>query len=156
MHKINLQRLLRTASVLIIFLSLFLYNGLIVIFDDIVLENRISLSRKKYEYTNILKDQAIPDFLFTLESLFLMKSIPVITEAEIVTDLVPPLKPPTLQFVGMIETDNKIIYSFRNMETDRLMLFEEGVVLEEIIMIAVEETKYTFKRNETVFQVDKK
>jgi len=156
MHKFNLKGLLRSVSIIIIFLIVFFYVRLTVLLDDIVLESRISQPQKEYEYTGSAKSLNIPEFAYELESLFLKQQVPVIATTKLDSKPVAPVNIPLLQFVGMIETDEKRIYSFRNKDTNKLMLFEEGVVLEGTILIAVEASKYTFKKNEITFQVDKK
>ena len=156
MHKFNLRDLLRSVSIIIILLLVFFYIGLTVLLDDIVLESSISQPRKEYEYIGSAKDPGIPEFTYTLESLFPKQPVPVVVPTKLDSKPVNPVNIPLLQFVGMIETDNKIIYSFRNIHTNKLMLFEEGVVLEGTMLIAVETSKYTFRKNEITFQVDKK
>ncbi len=156
MHNINLQGLLRSVSIIIISLVVFLYIGLTVFLADIILESSNSQPRKEYEYRDSAKGTSVPEFTYNLESLFLKQLIPVIVETKIVTESIPPVAPPSLQFVGMIETDEAIIYSFRNMDTNRLLLLEEGVEMAGITLLSVESTGYTFKNNEITFQVDKK
>ena len=164
MHNINLQGPLRSVSIVIISLVVFLYIGLNILFDDIILESSNSQSRKEYEYRDSAKGTSIPGFTYNLESLFLKELIPVIAAAEIVTELVSPVVPPSLQFVGMIETDDKIIYSFRNMDTNRLLLLEEGMSIDGITLLAIErspagiggEEVFIIEIQDHTFQVDKK
>jgi hypothetical protein len=145
-------------------LIVFLYIGLTVILDDFILESSNLLPRKEYEYRDSAKGMSVPEFTYNLESLFLKELIPVIATAEIVTELVPPVVPPSLQFVGMIETDDKIIYSFRNMDTNRLLLLEEGMSIDGITLMAIErspagiggEEVFIIKKQDHTFQVDKK
>ncbi|MCK5671909.1 MAG: hypothetical protein KAH95_00960 [Spirochaetales bacterium] len=155
MHNINLQGLLRSVSIIIISLLVFLYIGLNTITDDIIFETGDSQPGKKYEYKAGFTGISIPKFTNNLESLFPRKIIPEVVAAKIIPEPVSPVDLPALQFVGMIETDKKTIYSFRIIDTNKLMLFEEGVILEGTILIAVEATKYTFKKNEIIFQVGK-
>ncbi len=156
MHNINLQGLLRSGSIIIISLIVILYIGLIILIDDIFIESSNSQPRKEYEYRDSEKGMSIPDFSYNLESLFPKQLIPVIATTKLDSIPVVPVNIPSLQFVGMIETDDKIIYSFRNMDTKKLMLFEEGVILKGIILLTAEAAKYTFKKNKITFQVDKK
>ncbi|MCK5197923.1 MAG: hypothetical protein KAR21_06210 [Spirochaetales bacterium] len=164
MHNINLQGPLRSVSIVIISLVVFLYIGLNILFDDIILESSNSQSRKEYEYRDSAKGTSIPGFTYNLESLFLKELIPVIAAAEIVTELVSPVAPPLLQFVGMIETNEATIYSFRNMDTNRLLLLEEGMSIDGITLLAIErspagigrEEVFIIKIQDHTFQVDKK
>ncbi|MCK5153879.1 MAG: hypothetical protein KAQ93_05925 [Spirochaetales bacterium] len=153
MLNINLQGLLRSVSIIIISLVVFLYIGLNTLTDDIVFKSADSQPGKKYEYRTAPAGISIPKFTNNLESLFPRKIIPEVVAAKIIHKPVTPVNTPSLQFVGMIETDKKIIYSFRNLDTNKLLLFEEGVVLEGITLVSTEEEKYTFKKNEITFQV---
>ena len=155
MHNIRLADILRIISIVIILLTVFLYIMLNVLIDDIVFESGDTQPGKKYEYRARPTNMSIPKFTYNLESLFPCKIIPDVVAVKIIPKPAAPVDIPSLQFVGMIETDKKIIYSFRNKDTNKLLLFEEGVVLEGIMMISVEEKKYTFKKNEITFQVDK-
>ena len=164
MHNINLQGLLRSVSIIIIFLIVILYIGLNVLFDDIILESSNSQPRKEYEYRDSTTGTSIPEFTYNLESLFPKQLIPVIVETKIVSESIPPVAPPSLQFVGMIETDEAIIYSFRNMDTNRLLLLEEGMSIDGLTLLAIErspagiggEEVFIIKKQDHTFQVDKK
>ena len=155
MHNIKLAGVLRFISIVIISLTVFLYIMLNTLIDDIVFESGDKQPGNKYEYRAGPTGMSIPKFTYNLESLFPGQLIPVIAETIIVSEPAAPVDIPLLQFIGMIETDKKIIYSFRNKYTNKLLLFEEGVFLEGITLISVEEKKYTFKKNEITFQVDK-
>lgn len=155
MHNIKLPGVLRFISILIILFLVYLYITLNALVDDIGLKSISSTSRKKYEYSNFPADKSNIEFIYNLESLFIKQPVPVIVETKDLSELVLPKALPSFQFVGMIETDKKTIYSFRNIDTNKLMLFEEGIVLEGISLIAVETIIYTFKKNGTTFQVDK-
>lgn len=154
MHNIKLADVLRFISIVIISLTIFLYIMLNTLTDDIVFESGDSQPGKKYEYIAGPAGMSIPKFTYNPESLFPGQLIPVIVETIIVSEPAAPVDIPSLQFIGMIETDERKIYSFRNMDTNKLMLFEEGVVLEGITLVSAEEKKYTFKKNEIKFQVD--
>lgn len=145
MHNINLQGLLRSVSIIIISLLVFLYIGLTALFDDIILESSNLQSRKEYAYRDSAKGTSVPKFTNNLESLFPRKIIPEVVAAKIIPEPAAPVDIPSLQFIGMIETDKKIIYSFRNIDTNKLLLFEEGVVLEGILLVSAEEKIYIFK-----------
>ena len=163
MHN-KLTGVLRSVSIIIIFLIVIFYIGLTVLIDDIVSESSDTQPRKEYEYRNSAKGTTIPEFTYNLESLFPRQLIPVIVEAEIVTESIPPVAPPSLQFVGMIETDEAIIYSFRNMDTNRLLLLEEGMSIDGLTLLAIErspagiggEEVFIIKKQDHTFQVDKK
>ena len=163
MHNINLQGLLRSVSIILISLLALFYIGLTVLLDDIILEGSNSQPGKEYEYRDSAKDAAVPEFSYGLESLFLKELIPVTPTAELVTDLVSPVAPPSLQFVGMIETDEKTIYSFRNMDTSRLLLLEEGMSIDGITLLAIErspagigrEDVFIIKKQDHIFRVGK-
>ncbi len=156
MHNINLKGLLRSVSIIIIFLVVILYIGLTVLLDDIILESSNSQLRKEYAYRDSAKGTNVPKFANNLESIFPRKIIPEVVSAKIIPEPATPVDIPSLQFIGMIETDKKIIYSFRNIDTNKLLLFEEGVILEGILLVSAEEKKYIFKKNEIAFQMDKK
>jgi hypothetical protein len=164
MHNINLHGFLRSVSIIIISLVIFFYMGLTVLLDEIILEGSNLQSRKEYEYRDTAKDRTIPEFSYVLESIFPRQLIHVIPKSEIVTESVPPVAPPSLQFVGMIEIDKKIIYSFRNMDSNRLLLLEEGMSNNGIILLAIErspsgiggEDVFVIKKQDHTFQVDKK
>ena len=164
MHNINLQGLLRSVSIIIISLLVFLYIGLNTITDDIIFETGDSQPGKKYEYKAGFTGISIPKFTNNLESLFPRKIIPEVVAAKIIPEPVSPVDLPALQFVGMIETDDKIIYSFRNMDTNRLLLLEEGMSIDGITLMAIErspagiggEEVFIIKKQDHTFQVDKK
>jgi len=156
MHNINLQGILRSLSIILVFLIVLLSLGLNILSGDIVLESGNSQLRKEYEYIDNSKSTNIPEFTYKLKSFFVKQSVPVIVETKIVTESIIPSAPPSLKFVGMIETEDKIIYSFRNMNTNKLLLFEEGVEMSGITLIFASWTGYTLKKNEIIFQVDKK
>ena len=156
MNKINLQGILRSLSIILIFLIVLLYIVLNVFPGDIYLESGNSQLRKKYEYIDRSKIRTIPDFTHNLELLFLKHQVQAIVKTKIVTESIPPSASPSLKFVGMIETDNKIIYSFRNMDTNRILLLEKGVEVSGIILLATHTQGYILKNNEITFQVGKK
>jgi hypothetical protein len=164
MHNINLQGLLRSVSIIVISLAVFFYIGLTGLFDDIILESSDIQPGKEYEYSDSAKSTSIPEFTYILESLFPKKLIPVIAETDIVTKLAPSVPLLSLQFVGMIETDEKKIYSFRNMETNRLLLLEEGMSIDGVTLLTIErspagtggEEVFIIKKQDHTFQVDKK
>ena len=155
MYNIKLAGVLRFVSIIVISLLVFLYITINIVIDDIVFKSDDTHPGKEYEYRASPSEMSIPEFTYNLESLFPGQLIPVIAETIIVSEPAAPVDIPLLQFIGMIETDKKIIYSFRNKYTNKLLLFEEGVFLEGITLISVEEKKYTFKKNEITFQVDK-
>ena len=155
MHSIKLAGVLQFISLVIISLIVFLYFVLNTLVDTIVSKNFESFPNKEYEYRVDPTGMSIPEFTYSLESLFPSQIIPEISETIIIFKPALPFDIPLLQFIGMIETDEKIIYSLRNIETKKLLLFEQGVVLEGITLVSIEEDKYTFKKNEIKFQVDK-
>ncbi len=156
MYKIILSGVFKFVSILIIFFTVLLFITLNALVDDIGLKSNNTSTRKNYELSTAPAYRTIPEFIYNLESIFSRHLIPVIVKIKSVSETNPPETPPLLKFVGMIETDKKIIYSFRNMDTNKLLLFEKGVFIEGIILVSVEVTKYTFRKNETTFQVDKK
>ena len=156
MHNINLQGLLRSVSVIIIFLIVFLYIMLNTKIDNIVLESNDTQPGKEYEYGINPKSMSIPGFSYDLELLFPRQLIPVLVDTIIVSETIVPVDIPSLKFVGMIETDEAIIYSFRNEDTNRLLLLEEGIKVTGITLLSARATGYTLKKNETAFQVVKK
>ncbi len=155
MPNIKLSGVLRYVSLLIIFLLIFLYIILNTTAYYVVPEIDNTNSRKKYEYRESPAGASIPEFTFNLESLFPRKIISEVVVATIIPEPAIPVDIPSLQFVGMIETDERRIYSFRNLDTTKLLLFEEGVTLKGIKLIFTEDGKYTFMKNETTFQVGK-
>jgi len=154
MNNIKLVGVLRSISIIIILFVIFLYIMLNTLLDDVVSESSDSQPEKNYEYRAGSVGTSIPNFNNNIESIFPGKIIPKVVEVTIVSEPAAPVDIPSLQFIGMIETDEKTIYSFRNKDTNKLMLFEEGVVLEGITLVSAEEKKYTFKKNEIKFQVD--
>lgn len=160
MHNIKLTSVLRFVSIVIISLIIFLYIMLNTLIDDVVFESGDTESGKEYLYMAITGAGVIPEFTHNPESLFpkplVRPVVPVIAESIIVSEPASPVDIPSLQFVGMIETSDKTIYSFRNMDTNKLILFEEGVEKDDLTLISEEGRSYTFKKKEFVFQVDKK
>lgn len=163
MHN-KLTGVLRSVSIIIIFLIVIFYIGLTVLIDDIVSESSDTQSRKEYEYRDSAKGTTIPEFTYNLESLFPRQLIPVIVETKIDSKPVVPVNIPSLQFVGMIETDERMIYSFRNMDTNRLLLLEEGMSTSGLTLLDIERSPagisggevFIIKNQDHTFQVDKK
>ena len=88
----------------------------------------------------------------------------MIVETKIVSKPIVDVTIPTIHFVGMIETDKKIIYSFRNIDTNRLLLLEEGASVNGLTLLTIErpvigiggEEVFIIKKHGHIFQVDKK
>lgn len=160
MYNITLAGVLRISSILLISLIAFFYiilNISIANIDSVVNDVKFG---KDYEYITGPTSMIVPEFTSTLESLFLKESVPVIVETVIVTEPTAPVNIPSLEFVGMIETVKKIIYSFRNTDTNRLLLIEEGASVDGLTLVSVKRsdggTEYTFKKDNIKFLVDKK
>ncbi len=164
MYNIKLAGVLRFISIIIIFLIVFLYILLNTLIDDVAPEIGDTKSGKEYKYMASPRAGAIPEFTYNLESLFLKELIPAIAETIIVSEPVIEVDIPSLQFVGMIETDDAKIYSFRNMDTNRLLLLEEGVKIDGLTLLAIERSVsgtvggevFIIKKQGHTFQVDKK
>ena len=164
MHNINLASVMRFISIIIISLIVFFYIMQNTLIDSIVSESSDTGPRKEYEYQVRPTGTGIPEFSYDLESLFPQQLTQEIVETKIVTELIPPFAPPLLQFVGMIETNKKIIYSFRNMDTNRLLLLEEGVQTDGLTLLHIERSPagtgggevFIIKKQDHTFQVDKK
>ena len=156
MHNIRLAGILRFISLIIIFLIVFLYIMLNTLIDDSIFKSNDTPSGKKYEYRTGSAGISVPEFAYNTKSLFPDQLIPKTAEIKIVSRPAAPVVIPSFQFIGMIETEKKIIYSFRNMDTNKLLLFEKGLVLNGITLVSEEEKKYIFRKNGVEFQVDKK
>ncbi len=160
MHNIRLKGLLISVSVIIISLLVFFYFRLNGFFEESILESHDTHTRKVYEYKDSLEVRGIPVFTGDLESLFPKQLLPVRIAPKLVPKLLPAVVPPPLQFVGIIETEKKRIYSFRNMDTNRVMLLEEGVSTSGLILLSVEKsamgTVYILTKDNFKFQVGKK
>ena len=163
MYNIKLADVLRFISIIVISLLVFLYITINILIDDIVFKSDDTQPGKEYEYRASPTGISIPEFTYSLESLFPGQLIPVIAETIIVSEPAAPVDIPSLQFIGMIETDKKIIYSFRNMDTNRLLLFEEGFSVDGLTLLAVERSPagigggevFILKKQGHTFQVGK-
>lgn len=163
MHEVKLTYVLRTVSILFIFILVFLFLRLNSLKRYNIEESSGGEIRIDYEHNISSSDNRSPEFTYNLESLFPHQLIPKIIEPVIITEPVIDVPVPTLQFVGMIETDKKLIYSFRNRDTNRLLLLEEGACVDGLTLLPVERpvngtdegNVFILKKQSITFQVDK-
>jgi hypothetical protein len=161
MYNIKLAGVLRFISIIVISLLVFLYITINIVIDDIAFKSSDAQPRKEYEYRASPGGMSIPEFTYNLESLFPGQLIPVIAETIIVSEPAATVDIPSLKFIGMIETDKKIIYSFRNMDTNRMLLLEEGSSVNGLTLQAIERSPagrgkvFILKKQGHTFQVGK-
>jgi len=152
----NIKLVIRILSIIVITFVIFLYIGFNAALDDNIFKISDIKSGKNYEYgLNNPVSMNIPEFSNNLVLIFPRRLTPAVVKTKIITNPLPQQDAPSLKFVGMIETDEVKIYSFRNMDTNKLLLFEEGVELEGITLLSVEARTFRFKKDGITFQVEK-
>ncbi len=160
MREIKLAYILRTVSILIAFLLIFLIIKLNALKDNTAADYFEGQSGKNYNHEYDLFEPSIPDFTYDLKSLFPRQVIFGIVEKKAVAKLADAVIIPDLKFIGMIETDNKRIFSFRNKNTNKLLLLEEEVSVGGFTLLqgaeAAEEKVFLIKKQDITFRVDKK
>ncbi len=114
-------------------------------------------SSKIFLYTGPVLQTQKPPFDYTVISLFSKnnengkkKTIPAKKTAVKQTII------PSLSFIGTVETGNKRIYSFKNTDTQKLLLLEKGIKNDRITIVGDDGTTCTLKINDHTFQVEKK
>lgn len=160
MPELKLRYILRTVSILIILSLVFLFSILQNHKKYDIEANGDKKYRIKYKHhiNSIYSNN--PEFTSSLESLFPHKLISKIKDPVIIKEQVKKVDIPDLKFVGMIETNKRTIYSFRNRATNRLLLLEEGSVISGLTLLAIDEVNngsvFIIKKQNITFQVDKK
>ena len=140
MTGIRLSRVLRIISILLLPLLLYLYLEL----DDMNSILMIAPERMNkgldYNYTVGLSDNKVPVFTYSLESLFPRQIAAVVVKdtIPIPEEPVPDVRIPDLKFIGMIETDERVIYSFKYVGLNKMLLFEEGVETDGLTLLSIE------------------
>jgi len=151
----NIKLVIWVLSIIVITFVVFIYIGFNSALDDNIFKISDIKSGKNYEYGLNPVSVNIPEFSYNIVSLFPRRLAPAEVKTKIITNPLPLQAAPSLTFVGMIETDEAVIYSFRDRDTNKMLLFEEGVELEGIILLSVEARTYRFKKDGITFQVEK-
>ena len=155
MRDICHSRILRIASLLCILLSLFLLVYLNTP-DTGGTKDFLSPQRSEYHHEINEMNRSIPVYSGLAESFFLpapATGAGVKTAAPVQAEEV---SIPPLQFVGMIETGEKVIFSFRDTSSNRLLLLEKGEEKDGITLIARNKSEFILNKDKSTFKVDMK
>lgn len=156
MRKPEFLHIIRALSLLCIMLSLFLVSVSRRKETIMIPENGFKTSRM-FSYTAAVLHRQRPSFDYTVNSLFprnsgkkTKKTVPEKKTAMEHTAA------PSLTFIGIVETGNKKIYSFKDTHTKRLIFLEKGIENNGITLIGDSGTTYTLKIKDRTFQVEKR
>lgn len=156
MRKPDLPHVIRALSLLSITVSIFLVS-VSNRKETVLIPENGSKSSKTFSYTGTVLNRQRPPFDYTVNSLFprnsgseTKKTVPAKKAAVEQTAV------PSLTFIGIVETDNKKIYSFKHTHTQRLLFLEKGVENNGITLISDSGTTCTLKIKDRTFQVEKR
>ncbi len=158
MHKRKLISLYRTVSVINICILIFLFFDVHNFNKHTITENREKINGIEYKLNISPAYRKNLEFATNLETIFSHKVVPQITNTVIIAEQKNDVPIPELYFVGMVETDKKTIYSFRNRDTNKLFLLQEGVSANELTLLPIDEVNgagiFVIKKQNITFQVD--
>jgi len=156
MRKPEFLHIIRALSLLSIMLSLFLVSVSRRKETIMIPENGFKTSRM-FSYTAAVLHRPRPSFDYTVNSLFprssgnkTKKTVPEKKAAMEQTAA------PSLTFIGIVETDNKKMYSFKDTHTQRLLFLEKGMENNGITLIGDSGATCTLTIKDRTFQVGKR
>jgi hypothetical protein len=111
--------------------------------------------RKPYPVEQESSLIGVPAFSYAYESMFDLKAsrpVPVSREPETAVEI--PV--PKLNFVGVIQTADSTVYSFKEEKTNRILLLQEGSERNGYTLLRVDGDTFLLRYDEIKFEVKKK
>lgn len=152
MHNFKETGILKILSVFSMSISIFMGIELYSLKNETAVEN--IKAQKTKEYTHVVPPHVNihPVFSSAVESLFPKVLKPV--EVKKTIHLEKGIIIPELTFIGMVETAEKRIYSFKDLDTGNLLFLEKGVNIKGLTLVNCADNTCTIKINDTTFQVE--